>query len=588
MKPAAAENASAAQTGPGQVAPAAVQVWRRDAWTLPVLLGVTALVYSGTLFGSFVWDDARVVLPAAARSPLAAFRSALAGVTVERVGLGYFRPLLEASYALDGWVWGMRPFGFHLTNLLLYGVCVALAYRLARHLLPSRIASLTASLVFALHPVHVEPVAWIQGRGDLLAFAGVAAALLAFRRSLRAEQPWPWRVAAGAAALLGMLVKESALVAPLLAAAWWLLLETPGRAGTAWPPGEGDVPAGGRVGRLTPGAVTAALAPLGVALVLYGAMRLASQEGPRGLASGPLTPTERWLVLLPAFGRYIRLLLYPLPLNAYHMVPVPTTLSDAGVAGGGSLLAGLLVAAIWASSRAPRLAFALWWFLLTLLPVLPVGPIKGFVMAERYLLLPSFGFALGLGLLAERVWIAARTRVARGALALASAALLLFWIGVGMARIPDWVEPVEFYRAMVRTSPNSALAHSDLGGLLVVGGQIAEGIHHLERALALKPDMAFAHAGLGIAHWRLGDRRRAVAALETAAHLRTQEPRILALLAAALEAQGRWQEEATVRSQLQALLPSPADVSALIRDAQGALLPSSLPHQASDSPQRGR
>jgi Flp pilus assembly protein TadD len=157
-----------------------------------------------------------------------------------------------------------------------------------------------------------------------------------------------------------------------------------------------------------------------------------------------------------------------------------------------------------------------------------------------------------------------------------------------MARIPDWVEPVEFYRAMVRTSPNSALAHSDLGGLLVVGGQIAEGIHHLERALALKPDMAFAHAGLGIAHWRLGDRRRAVAALETAAHLRTQEPRILALLAAALEAQGRWQEEATVRSQLQALLPSPADVSALIRDAQGALLPSSLPHQASDSPQRGR
>jgi tetratricopeptide (TPR) repeat protein len=520
---------------------------------LAALLVGIALVYGGSLFAGFVWDDASVIFPAAARPPVAAVRRAFTGgVVVDGIALGYFRPLVDLSYALDGWLWGPRPFGFHLTNLLLYALCVALAHRLARRLLGSAVAAAAAAITFALHPVHVESVAWVQGRGDLLAFIGVAAAMLAFLRALEAERAWPWGMAAATAALGGALAKEWALMVLFLAAAWWVLVA--------------------RREAVTAARALRALAPFPVALAAYAVLRAASGVGiDAGTAPALLTTGERWRALAPTFTRYLGLLLWPHPLSTYHTVAIPAGPLDLRVVAGGLCLAGTLAAAWWAARRAPRAAFALWWFLLALLPVLPVMPIKGFTMAERYLFLPSFGFALGVGLLGARLYRAAGGRRARWALGAAGTAVAVAWGGAAAARVPDWTEQVTFYRAMVRSAPDSAFAQNNLGQILVAEGLVAEGIQHLRQAVALRPDMAYAHAGLGLAYRRQGDLARAVAALETAARLRPDDPRILDDLASALEAQGRAREALAVLHRLEAARPASADVARRLGEAFAAL-----------------
>ncbi len=525
----------------------------REGVFLGALLAATVLLYGGTLFGSFVWDDDTVVFPAASRSLAAVVGQAFSqGVVVEGVALGYFRPLVALSYALDGSLWGRRPFGFHLTNLVLFLLCVALASRLARRLLGPGVAAAAAAVAFALHPVHVEPVAWVQGRGDLLAFVAVATSLLAFLRSLEAERAWPWCVAAGAASLAGTLAKEWAVVAPALAATCWAFAPRRDRAAGVH--------------------AAAALAPFAVALAAYGALRIGIQGwAVGGTAAAHLPMGDRWLILTPTFTRYVRLLLWPHPLSAYHVVPVPAGLGEFHVVGGALLLGFILGTAAWAARQAPRLALALWWFLLTLVFVLPLWPIKGFTMAERYLFLPSFGFALAVGLLAEQAWRSLVTRPARLALGATGAAVALVWGGLASARVPDWVDAIEFYRAMLRTAPNFAIAQTNLGALLVAGGSVDEGMQHLEHALRIRTDIPETYWHLGTAHRNRGDLSRAADALETAARLRPTEPRILEDLGGVLIALGRPQEALTILHRWEGLQPDSPEVARRLAEAYASV-----------------
>ncbi len=508
---------------------------------LGALLAVTALAYGGTLFAGFVWDDAEWVLAAARRPPAQAFWESMQRKAVgSGLTFNYYRPLVVSSFALDGWLWGVGPAGFHLTNLLLYLGCVTLSYLLAHRLLGSRAAALVAAAVFALHPVHVEVVAWVVARADLLAFAGAAAALLAFATASEQGPSWPRLAGAGLAFLAALLAKEAALVVPGLAAACWAC-----------------APAGRRV---PPRRAAWALAPLVVSLGVYAALRAAA-VAPGAPAPDRVDPQGRWLLAPVLFAKYVGLLVWPHPLNAYYELPIPTSAWDPRVLTGLGLLGATLATTAWALRRRPRLALALAWFLLGIAPVLQLVPLKGFMMAERYLFLPSFGFALAVGLAGEAVWRRAATRPARWAWGGCAALLAMAWLALVMARVPDWVEKVAFYRAMVRTAPESAYAHTNLGQILVNEGLADEGIQLLERAVSLEPSMAEAQVRLGLAYWKQGDLARAMAPLEAAARLRPRDPDIQRAWAIALGAQGRFREAVTVLHALEALQPGSAEVA---------------------------
>lgn len=525
---------------------------RQVGLALGALLSLTALAYSGTLFAGFVWDDPKVVLPAVPQSPGTALRRTLtSSVTVDGMALGYFRPLVESSYILDGWLWGTRPFGFHLTNLILYLLCVGLAYLLARQILGEGMAAVSSATVFAMHPVHVESVAWVQGRVDLLAFAAAAAALLAFARALKERPSWRVLAVTGIAFLAALLSKEVALVVPGLAVICWALAH-------GWRRG----PARRAV---------RAFAPFILILGVYAVLRAVAAGGGPPPSPDRLDPHERLMLAPVLFAKYLRLLIWPHPLNAYYDMAAPASVWDPRFLLGIGLLVATLAATAWAKRRAPRIALALVWFLVSLAPVMQIVPIKGFTMAERYLFLPSFGFALASGLAGEAAWKRASNAWSRFTVQACAGAIAAAWLALIMARVPDWVEKVAFYRAMVRTAPDSAYPHLNLGQALANQGFVEEGIHYLERAVALEPGMADAQVRLGLAYWQHGDLPRAIPHLEIAARLSSQDPRIQRALAIALRVQGRTRDAVTVLHRWEALQPQSAEVARRLAEAYAAL-----------------
>ncbi|MBI4414019.1 MAG: tetratricopeptide repeat protein [candidate division NC10 bacterium] len=533
---------------------------RPGASTLAVMLAALA-TYLMTLGYDFAFDD-HYVIPAAwqvgAGSPLEVLR---APVRAGEVLLVYFRPLTALTYWLDGFLWQGNPGGFHLTNLLLHTLVSVLVLELARRLLPAGPGPLMAGLLFAVHPVHVEAVAWVQGRVDLLSAAGVLLAVLlglAGAEAAGGRRRLCW-VASAMAFLLALLAKEVAVVAPVLTAL--ALAGQPGRGG--WR----------RVRACLP-----LLGLQGVAFLLYLGLRTAALGSPSlGLLGGPPLG-DRVFLALRVIPVYLRLLLWPVGLNPKHAVAPPSGLLDGDVLMGALLLAGLGALGLTWGRRVSGLGLGLAWLALAWLPASNLVPIRGYVLAERYLYLPSVGFCIALaGAAAGVMALGGRWR---GALVATAAALLLTLGGLAVAQMGIWRDPRTFYEGLVRLNPDSALAHNNLGSVYLGFGEeeraakefgealrlhpghpgalnnlgilaqrrgdLAEARRFYREALAARSNQAEVWNNLGTIHEAEGDLARAAAAYGEAIRLDPATPRFLANLAGVLTAQGRRAEAAVL------------------------------------------
>ena len=184
-------------------------------------------MYLPTLGAGFVWDDHFIVtanrqirsladLPALLTSH--AFAGAGEVLGRERL-VEYYRPVWTLSLAVDHALWGLRPFGYHLTNLLLHATTSVAVFGLARARLGGLTAPLVAALFFAVNPAHVEAVAWVSSRNEVLAGLFVAIALAAYAAWRGGGGPRAAFVC-GAASALALLSKETAVALPLMAAAF--------------------------------------------------------------------------------------------------------------------------------------------------------------------------------------------------------------------------------------------------------------------------------------------------------------------------------------------------------------------------------
>jgi hypothetical protein len=172
---------------------------------------LAAAVFAHTLPFDFVYDDVPVILRNEHLHSLAAWREILAGPWWSS---GLYRPLTSLTFAINWAMGGGSPWPFHLTNVLAHAAASVLVLLLAKRLLPPA-AALAAALLFAVHPVHVEAVANLVGRAEVLAtLFTVAAALLYLEWG---ERPTPLRGAGVLLlVLLGLGSKESAFAAPAL------------------------------------------------------------------------------------------------------------------------------------------------------------------------------------------------------------------------------------------------------------------------------------------------------------------------------------------------------------------------------------
>ena len=389
-----------------------------------------------------------------------------------------YRPITTASFALDWAAGGGSPLAFHVTNVALHLVVCMLVFALARRVLGDGAAALVAALWFAVHPIHVEVVANVVGRSELLAAAGYLGAVLAYAAEGEAALSRP---AGPRRALLSVLVlacatiayggKEHALTLPaalLLADAW---------------AGRHDGLIGVRRA-LARHAITWAGA-LAVAIGYLGARHavLGTTFGGGSVGAGleNLGVAGRAVVMAPAMLVWARLLVAPLYLSADylpdHFVPQATlTLAHAA---GVALVAAVLFAAWTLRRRAPALTFGVAWLLVTGAIAANVVFPTGVLLAERVLYLPSVGVALALGAL----WRELRGR----AVWPVTAVVLALLAARSLARVPVWRDVERFYAALVHDAPDSYRSHWASGARAFERGHPREGEIEMLNAIRIYP-----------------------------------------------------------------------------------------------------
>lgn len=493
---------------------------------LPILLVLAVLAaYGHTLGFDFVnFDDPDYV----SENPIVA-----RGLSGEGIAWAFtthhaqnYHPLTWLSLMLDAQLFGAQSArGFHFTNLLLHALNALLLFWLLRALTGTFWRSALVAGLFALHPLHVESVAWIAERKDVFSLAFALAATLAWLRWARGGRARFYALALALLAL-GLLAKQMLVTLPLL----WLLLDF-------WP-----------LGRLCTAATRRQAAGLARRQALLEKLpALALSAGAIGLT---LAAQTRRAALLPlddrlanaavSTARYLGKLFWPHPLSVLYPHPAmaggePLTSLQIG---GALLLIALLSAAAFRFRRLGWPFVGWFWFLGALVPVIGIVQVGEQAMADRYAYLPFIGLYLalvwGIGDWLEgagRRWrdpaaviavlalfaglIATRTRaeVWRDSVALGESARdvkpvhpkMLYNLGLAYADARRYPEAASSFAAALAITPDYAKALNNLGQTYEAMGKLEGARGAYATAVAKDPDFALARVNLSRLLAKAGD-----------------------------------------------------------------------------------
>jgi len=450
-----------------------------------LVLGVTLAAYLPAFKAGFVnWDDDVYVLANTLIRELSA--EGVLGL-FSRPYYGQYQPLVHLSFAIDYHFAGLDPAWFHAVNVLLHVANTALVLVLIHGLTGRFNVAVLAAAIFGVHPLHVESVAWVTERKDLLYGFFFLASLFAYVTYIKRHKKWLY-AAALVLFLLSLLSKAQAVTLVLtLPLVDWLL---------------------NRDLRSRP--IILEKIPFLVGTLGFGVLALVAQGAAGGLAMEvPLTPVDRFVYGSYNLVHHLARLLFPVRLSAIY--PNPT--QAGGFSGLGTLLypllvLGLIALAAWSMRRTKKVAFGFGFVLVTVLPVLQFIPAGTAMMNDRFAYIPMVGFCylVGVGFATLRD---GRPRLA-GPLTVATSAYVL---ALGVATWEQtlvWRSGLSLWDDVLAKYPGTALAHNNRGVLLAEQGRLSEAIEDYDQAIAVEPDYAKAFNNRGSAKLLEGDHEAAI------------------------------------------------------------------------------
>ena len=403
----------------------------------------------------------------------------------------YYRPMMYVLYSLVYAVAGTAAWAYHLLNVILHTGTAALTFLVARALLEPldarhpwwRAPAFLVGLLFAVHPIHAEPVAWAAGVVDL---SYSCFYLLAFYLLIRGRGRPRYLLMALASYAAALLSKEPAITLPVVALVYWSLYE--GR----------QLGIRGLSRRVAPWVVVSA------AYLVVRSLVLGSVAPQTSTIS--LSPGEYVLTASALLGRFLRAQVFPTELNFWHVFTPVDSLWSPG-AGIALLTVGIWVSLLaWAVSRRTLVpAIGLTLAVLPLTPTLLLGSLNQGLenaFAERYVYLPSFGVLLLAG------WAVAaleprRIRLA-WALTAGLAALGVLGAAVTVQRNPVWKDSLSLWGDAVVKSPASGMANLNYGFALMSAGQTESGRRYVERGVSLAPSLVQRQMRQAVSYARSG------------------------------------------------------------------------------------
>ena len=487
------------------------------------------------------------------------------------VVLGNWHPVTVLSHMLDCRLFGLQPWGHHLTSLLLHALNTALVFLLLRTLTGAVWRSLLVAALFGWHPLRVESVAWVAERKDVLSAGFGFLSLLCYARYARGTESRiqnpesrnrkaeARRIASGYwLALLffacGLMSKPMLVTWPfvmLLLDYWPLKRFAGGQLKVAGSPAPNLQPSTFNSQLLTekiPFFVLAAAASLVTYLVQ-------KQEG-AVMTVDHFPPGARAGNALMAYGRYLGKTFWPADLAVFY--PHPGYWPRAEVLLAGVLLAGLSALVLVKRRRQPYLLVGWLWFVGTLAPVIGLVQVGEQAMADRYTYIPS------VGVLIMSVWgayeLTRRWRHQVILLALASAVALILCFALTREQLGYWQDSETLFRHALDVTQNNHIAHNNLGDALLEKGQADDAIRQFQEVIRLKPNDADAYNNLGNALGEQGRIDEAISDYHEALRLKPDNASAHYSLGAALEAKG--QTDGAISQYQEALRLNPDDVAA--------------------------
>jgi tetratricopeptide (TPR) repeat protein len=515
------------------------------------LFAVTWLVYAQTLHHEFVnYDDDQYVY----ENP-----RVIGGITRDAVVWAFththlynWHPLTWISHMLDVEIYGLHAGGHHLTSVLLHAVAAILLFLVLRQMTARVWRSAFVAALFAVHPLHVESVAWIAERKDVLSGAFFMLTIGAYVRYTRRPPSRARYLAVLGLFGLGLASKPMLVTLPIVL----LLLDY-------WPlgrlsPTRSDAPSQPvvRLGSTAlPRRVLVEKIPL-LTLSLLSSIATVVAQG------GAIQPFER--LSLPSrlanavvsFATYLGQTLVPVGLSVLY--PYPPSQSPWKVALAAILVVALSAGAFALRRRRPYLLVGWLWYLVVLVPVIGLVQVGVQAHADRYTYLPQIGLCILVTWATAEASAAWRAR--RAVLGGLAALVIAASIAVANAQAAYWRTGETLWTHALAHTAGNAIAHANLGAEFARSGRVADAVAHFQRALEINPRYAEAHNNLGLAAFQLGRADEALAHYQQALESNPQLLRAHYNLGNALLQSGRMQEAITAYEQALRIEPAYAEV----------------------------
>jgi len=499
------------------------------------------------------------------------------GLTLENIRWALFNPVNSNWHPLTVWshmadcqLFGLRPWGHHLTSVLLHALNTVLVFLFLRSLTGAVWRSVLVAALFGLHPVHVESVAWVAERKDVLSTCFGLLSLIFYARYAQgsrqhAEGRMPQPEGRGARSVGGppsaVLLRRTggrwsfcylsslfcfalALMSKPMLVTWpfvLLLLDY-------WP-----------LDRFKPSRVWRLLAEKIPFFALAAAVSVATfvvqkqEHAVRTVEDFPLgVRVENALI---SYGRYLGKLFWPTDLAVFYPHPGHWPVGQVLLAGG--VVVGVSLLLYGQRQRWPFLLMGWLWFLGTLVPVIGLVQVGGQAMADRYTYIPS------LGVLVVAVWgayeLTRRWPYQVMALSVAGGAAIILCLVLTRQQLANWQDSETLFRHAIKVTENNYVAHDNLGTVLGQKGQMDEAIREFQEAVRLKPNHANAHCNLGIALDKKGRTDEAIRQFREAVRLQPDHVEAHSNLGRVLDKKGQMDEAMIQFQEAIRLRPDHAD-----------------------------
>lgn len=438
---------------------------RRDAWWIAALLLLTIVPYWQVRDFEFVALDDRQYVT---ESPLV--QSGLEPFALWDALVGFhsdnWHPLVWWSLMADWQLFGNRPGAFHLENVLWHSLNVVLLFVALTELTGDRYRSAAVAAIFAIHPLHVESVAWVTERKDVLSGFFWMAGLWSYARWSRSRQSPGWWLLVTGCLVLGLMSKQIVVTLPCV----FMLLDV-------WPLGRA---VDRRIGQITISSLWSRFWEKGFWLglcVLASVLAVQAQQSAR-LAERQWPLGLRLLNAVVSIARYLGKSIYPIGLSIQYPYDVPTGLT---VALATLLILTISCACLWCFHRQPAALVGWLWFLGTLVPVIGLVQVGNQSIADRYMYLPLIGLSIAV------VWTIPTPPSLRTkwALATATAACLMILTFCTASQTSVWRNTETLYDHALAIDPTNTSALYTVGFRDLESGHIASGLQVLDRAIGL-------------------------------------------------------------------------------------------------------